>query len=70
MTAVYEFYQYRIARLHDSLAIRTTGNGGAGQRAAASLSRGGARPFTGSGRTTMLYTLQHAWGVHLSYLHI
>eukprot|EP00965_Chrysotila_dentata_P076990 2541732-Pleurochrysis_carterae.AAC.2 len=50
MTLVYEFLQYRIARFHNSLVIRTPGNGGAaaGQRAAALLSRGHARFTSGT----------------------
>eukprot|EP00965_Chrysotila_dentata_P068587 2266727-Pleurochrysis_carterae.AAC.5 len=44
MTAVYEFLQYRMARLLSSLAIRMQrGNGGAGQRAPVPLSRVAAR---------------------------
>eukprot|EP00965_Chrysotila_dentata_P260060 6213768-Pleurochrysis_carterae.AAC.2 len=63
MTLVYELLQYRIARLHNSVAMRTPGNGGAGQRAAVSLCRGHARPFRGTnGRAQPCHALDHAYG--------
>eukprot|EP00965_Chrysotila_dentata_P011214 365207-Pleurochrysis_carterae.AAC.2 len=58
---VCEFLQYRIARLHKSLVIQTPGDGGAGQRAAASHCRRHARPFSGTdSRAQPCHALDHA----------
>eukprot|EP00965_Chrysotila_dentata_P066976 2217224-Pleurochrysis_carterae.AAC.1 len=71
MTLVYEFLQYRTARLHKSVAIRTAGNGGSGQRSAVSLCRGHARLFRGTdNRAQPSHALDYAYGIHSSYLHV
>eukprot|EP00965_Chrysotila_dentata_P208625 6184805-Pleurochrysis_carterae.AAC.1 len=73
MRLAYEIFQDRIQRLHNSAAIRTPGNGGAGQRAAVSLCGGHARPFRGTNSRAQpqchALVLDHAYGIHSSYLH-
>eukprot|EP00965_Chrysotila_dentata_P200143 6179831-Pleurochrysis_carterae.AAC.1 len=44
ISVIYQFHQYRFARLYSSLGIRTHGNGATSQRASVSLSREAARP--------------------------
>eukprot|EP00965_Chrysotila_dentata_P087012 2872072-Pleurochrysis_carterae.AAC.2 len=47
-----------------SLAIRTTCNGGTGQRAAVSINQGGARPFSGTDRRARAFHApKHIWGI-------